>query len=228
MTSDSQNPTPPSPAAGWLKVIASAKPSLRAAAALLCIDVILSGGCIVSALVCPIWFLVSVVKNSIRKPGLKSAFVRAAIPALTLGIVHGNMAIQREIAMTHAQRIIKACEDFQAANGRYPRKLDELVPQYLPSIPIAKLCLTEFQFSYYNPNEAGLPPILWWCEIFPFGTKSTAFKPKSGDFRIRSLETAMPRYFIALPLPDERRDRLVAIQPPAVPGMRVLGARNCT
>ena len=32
----------------------------------------------------------------------------------------------------------------------------------------------------------------------------------------------MPRYFIALPLPDEVRDRLVAIQPPAHPGMRIL------
>lgn len=33
----------------------------------------------------------------------------------------------------------------------------------------------------------------------------------------------MPRYFIALPLPDEARDRLVAVQPPALPGMRILG-----
>ena len=32
----------------------------------------------------------------------------------------------------------------------------------------------------------------------------------------------MPRYFIALPLPDEARDRLVAVQPPAVSGMRIL------
>jgi 2'-5' RNA ligase len=32
----------------------------------------------------------------------------------------------------------------------------------------------------------------------------------------------MPRYFIATPLPDEARDRLVAVQPPAVPGMRIL------
>ncbi len=32
----------------------------------------------------------------------------------------------------------------------------------------------------------------------------------------------MPRYFIALPLPDETRGRLVAILPPAVPGMRIL------
>ena len=33
----------------------------------------------------------------------------------------------------------------------------------------------------------------------------------------------MPRYFIAIPLPDEARDRLVAVQPPAVPSMRLLG-----
>ena len=32
----------------------------------------------------------------------------------------------------------------------------------------------------------------------------------------------MPRYFIAIPLPDEARNRLVAVQPPALPGMRIL------
>lgn len=33
----------------------------------------------------------------------------------------------------------------------------------------------------------------------------------------------LPRFFVALPLPDETRDRLVAAQPPAIPGMRILG-----
>lgn len=33
----------------------------------------------------------------------------------------------------------------------------------------------------------------------------------------------MPRHFIAIPLPDDLKDRLVAIQPPAVPGMRLIG-----
>ena len=32
----------------------------------------------------------------------------------------------------------------------------------------------------------------------------------------------MPRYFIAFPLPEEARDRLIAVQPPAVSGMRIL------
>jgi 2'-5' RNA ligase len=33
----------------------------------------------------------------------------------------------------------------------------------------------------------------------------------------------MPRYFVALALPDEAKDRLLAIQPPAVPGSRLPG-----
>jgi RNA 2',3'-cyclic 3'-phosphodiesterase len=33
----------------------------------------------------------------------------------------------------------------------------------------------------------------------------------------------MLRYFIALPLPSDLKDRLVAIQPPALPGMRLIG-----
>ena len=33
----------------------------------------------------------------------------------------------------------------------------------------------------------------------------------------------MPRYFVAIPLPGEARDRLIAVQPPAIPGMRLVG-----
>jgi 2'-5' RNA ligase len=33
----------------------------------------------------------------------------------------------------------------------------------------------------------------------------------------------MPSYFIAIPLPDEAKDRLVAVRPPAVPGIQLIG-----
>jgi 2'-5' RNA ligase len=35
-------------------------------------------------------------------------------------------------------------------------------------------------------------------------------------------EPNVPRYFVAIPLPDEAMDRLVAVQPPAITGMRLL------
>ncbi len=33
----------------------------------------------------------------------------------------------------------------------------------------------------------------------------------------------MPRFFVAIPLPDETKDCLIAAQPPVTPGMRVVG-----
>ena len=33
----------------------------------------------------------------------------------------------------------------------------------------------------------------------------------------------MPSYFLVIPLPDEAKDRLVAVQPPTLPGMRLTG-----
>jgi 2'-5' RNA ligase len=37
------------------------------------------------------------------------------------------------------------------------------------------------------------------------------------------MEPAMPRYFVAVPLAEESRDRLVALQPPPTPGIRLIG-----
>jgi len=34
------------------------------------------------------------------------------------------------------------------------------------------------------------------------------------------------RYFLAIPLPDEAKDRLVAVQPAAIPGMRLIGRQE--
>jgi len=36
----------------------------------------------------------------------------------------------------------------------------------------------------------------------------------------------MPRFFIAIPLPDEVTDRLIAVQPPSLSGMRLLGRQE--
>ncbi len=104
-------------------------------------------------LVCPVWFLVSVVKGVIQRPGWRIALFRIAVPALTLGIVLVNNVVQWKIAEGNAERIIKACEEFHAANGRYPHTLDDLVPQHPGSIPRAKYCLFQAEFVYCSLDE---------------------------------------------------------------------------
>ena len=136
----------------------SVRRSIGAAAIVLTLDVVHSGSFLVSALFCPIWILVSLAKSAIHRPGWGLALVRILIPSLTLGIVYANDAFQLRVAEANAQRVVAACEEYHAANGRFPRNLDELVPQYMNSIPGAKYCLGSG--SCFNYSR--LQPMLWW------------------------------------------------------------------
>ncbi|MEN6457478.1 MAG: hypothetical protein ABFC63_00985 [Thermoguttaceae bacterium] len=149
--------------------------SVCGALALIAWDAGLGGTFLMSALVCPIWFLISIQKNLIERPGWRVALLRIAIPALTLGLVLANNAVQYRIAKMNAPRIISACEQFHAANGTFPKTLNELIPQYLPSIPRAKYCLMWGDFLYWNCDEN---PILVWYVVPPFGRKIYGFKDR--------------------------------------------------
>ena len=75
------------------------------------------------------------------------------MPALTLALVLTNNAVQSRIAEANAAKIVKACEEFHAANGKYPKTLGELVPKYLSSVPHAKYCLVFGEFLYSDKSQ---------------------------------------------------------------------------
>jgi hypothetical protein len=87
----------------------------------------------------------------------------------------GNGNLQWKISDAHAEQVIKACEEFRVANGRYPNRLDDLVPKYLSSVPPAKYCMFMGDFSYVNLN--GGPCILWWTRY--------GFYRRIYDFRVK-------------------------------------------
>jgi hypothetical protein len=146
--------------------------SIGIALVLLAWDAVYSGSFLFSLIVCPIWFLGSVLKNAIQRPGWRLALLRIAIPALTLGLVLANDGIQYRIGKANAARVVTACEEFQAANSKFPHTLDELVPRYLPYVPRAKYCVMWGEFSYWNFDEH---PILVWCVVPPFGRRIYSF-----------------------------------------------------
>ncbi|MHB1037554.1 MAG: hypothetical protein ACYC35_22030 [Pirellulales bacterium] len=147
--------------------------SLAIACLLLAWDVAETGSFLMSLLFCPIWFLASVLKNAIQRPGWRLAFLRIAVPVLTLGLVFANDAIQHRVAEANASRIIAACEEFHAANGRFPESLDELVPRYMPSVPRAKYCHLYGEFVYFN----GTPRLMWYV-VPPYGRKDYDFETR--------------------------------------------------
>jgi hypothetical protein len=92
--------------------------SLCIAAVVLFWDVGNEGFYGLSLLVCPLWFLISAVKNSVQRPGWGIAALRVSMPLLTFAIAFGNGNLQWKISDANAQRVIKACEEFRVDNGR--------------------------------------------------------------------------------------------------------------
>jgi hypothetical protein len=143
------------------------------AGALVFLDVVVFGACFLSALFCPIWFIASIFQNVIRKPGWKIVRVRIAIPIVTLATTLSISAIGWTIAASTANRIVVACDQFNAANGRYPKDLGELIPTYMLSIPRAKYCLFMGEFGYCNSDGHAM---LWWYKVPPFGREVFGFR----------------------------------------------------
>ncbi|MHC5537640.1 hypothetical protein ACYOEI_05350 [Singulisphaera rosea] len=150
------------PTAGVRAFFRGIKRSVIAAAVLLAWDGAMFGTYLMASVFCPIWFLVSLLKNANERPGWGLALVRIGIPAFTFGLLWANSAVQFGVAESNSRRVILACEEYHAANGRFPEKLDELVPQYMKFIPRAKYCMAG-HFAYHNFGEAKL----YWVVVPP-------------------------------------------------------------
>jgi hypothetical protein len=142
-------------------------------------EVEFSASFLMSWIFCPIWFLVSLLKNAIERPGWGLALVRIGIPALTLALVRANNAVQLGVAEANAQRVVAACEAYHAANGRFTEKLDELVPQYMNSVPVAKYCLGPSRCFYYSSFGT---PMLYWQVVPPHFRKIYNFETRSWSY----------------------------------------------
>lgn len=149
--------------------------SLIAAALLLFFDVVLTGSYLMSFLFCPIWLLVSLLKNLIQLPGWGIALFRLAMPIVTWGVVMANNDYQLKRAEENAQRVVAACEEFHADHGRFPKSLDELVPEYMPSVPTAKNSMGWSDFIYISGPENTL---LGWYVVPPYLRKTYDFETR--------------------------------------------------
>lgn len=73
-----------------------------------------------------------------------------------------------------ADRLIKAIERYHAANGIYPKKLDDLVPKFMDQVPYAQYTLGGI--FWYTGGGTAESPMLW-------------YNPHGMDHRIYRFET---------------------------------------
>ncbi len=157
---------------GIAYLLAALGGSLVLACILIFWDVV-DGGCYVfSALVCPVWFIVSGIKTAIQRPPFLIATARLLIPVGVLLLAICNYTVQRQIAKANSATLIQACESYYKDNGKYPDRLDQLVPRYLGSVPMAKYCLSGG--FWYFPQQH----MFFYEDIPPFGRPVYTFDDK--------------------------------------------------
>ena len=113
--------------------------------------------------------------SAIRRAGptARMRVVRAGLYVLLGVMTSAAGRVQRYTGDTHAQEVIAACKAYRAAHGAFPDRLDDLVPEYLPKIPRARLSATWNQFSYWNASfdRQTRDHILMYTVMPPFGRR---------------------------------------------------------
>lgn len=61
--------------------------------------------------------------------------------------------VNLHIAEVRSGEIISACENYKVTVGKYPQDISELVPRYVPKIPLAKYTFYGSQFIYIGADN---------------------------------------------------------------------------
>lgn len=80
-------------------------------------------------------------------------------------------AMQNRMANRRAVEIGQACLAYHAKYRHYPQRLDELVPEFLPSVPLAKYSLGGSAVFFYAWRPDGGEPMLFYEAMPPFGRR---------------------------------------------------------
>ena len=93
--------------------------------------------------------------ESVRRHRLRKIVVYSLAALLAPGVVRVN----EHVAPLHAQRLINAVEDYRATTGAYPKKLEDVVPEFIDKVPRPQYTLGSM-FFYVEGLSRG--PVLWY------------------------------------------------------------------
>ncbi|HEY7099840.1 MAG TPA: hypothetical protein VH437_24160 [Terriglobales bacterium] len=105
--------------------------------------------------------LICVIIYFLDKPPSRN-LLRVALVFGALGAASQSWSVFNwHVAQNRAAPVIKACEEFRRSNGVYPRSLDQLVPEFLPSLPRPSYTWMGRRYGY-----ASEPPRLYFAAMF--------------------------------------------------------------
>jgi hypothetical protein len=127
--------------------------------------------CIVGVLYFPLRAIAVRQDGARFKLRLSKAAISSVAGFAALGtIVYGNV-----IARERAEKLVVAVEQFYAKHSRYPERLEELVPVFIPAIPRAKYVMIADRFSY---SVSGSRHSLMYVVVPPYGRRIYTFEDR--------------------------------------------------
>jgi hypothetical protein len=116
-----------------------------------------------------------------KNPALRNLrFAKMGIYLLAAALVLVTINIDLHFARQRADKVAVALKQYQAQRGNYPDKLDKLVPEFLPSVPNARITLTLNQFFYHATDNSH---DLSYIVVPPFGLNS--YNLENGRWTVR-------------------------------------------
>lgn len=84
--------------------------------------------------------------------------------------VLGTIALNNQLAERRMLRLASACTQYKAKYQKYPGHLDDLVPDFMSSVPVAKYTLMP-QWSIFIYFGASTSPVIGYYAMPPFGRR---------------------------------------------------------
>ena len=106
-------------------------------------------------------------------------FRRAGIYLGAVVLIVGWIMANQIIAERRANALVASVKAFKVEHQRYPDRLQELVPRFAPTVPLAKYILLEAPFIYYRSKDR---PLLMYFVAFPFGRSVYNFEKDRWSF----------------------------------------------
>ncbi len=161
------------------------RPSIIGALFLVVLDgfLLLPGlGVIIALLILTGCWVTAVVRIFFRPSGVLPAFLKGLIYLAAILAIGGVMHLQQWIANQRGAQVVAAVEAFHRAHGDYPGELQELVPEYLGSIPRPALRILAGKYHYLHNEKV---TALTWYPLPPTISETYDFRAGKQQRMIR-------------------------------------------
>ena len=134
---------------------------------------------VISAMVIVLWLLPKSLMLKYKRESARIPLTKAAIYSIMVLLVFLANFANNKLAKHRAENLIIAIEKYHQQTGIYPEKLNNLVPEYISSIPHAKFTLMLNEFGYINYKDT---QALYYIELPPFGRPIYNFNRQSWGY----------------------------------------------